>query len=79
MAHEQQSFGAIFRGRLKKLEEDARRVGINMTVVCKEAGVGRSTPDRWHRNQPKTVEIIEKMEAVVEKHRQEKLSELGRV
>lgn len=63
-----QTFGDVFRARLSQIDKDAQAVGINMTVVCKEAGVSRATPDRWRRNLPKTVEIIEKMEGVVTKH-----------
>lgn len=64
----EQSFGEVFRERLENIDKSAQAAGINMTVVCKEAGVSRATPDRWKRNLPKTVEIVDMMESVVEKH-----------
>ena len=70
-------FEKVFRARLKAIEEDARKVGINMTVVCAEAGISRATPDRWNRDVPKTIEIVDAMEQIVEKHRLKRIAELG--
>jgi transposase-like protein len=63
------TFGEVFRDRLDKVEAAAKAAGINMTVVCKEAGISRATPDRWRRKLPKTAEIIDKMEKVVAKYK----------
>lgn len=65
-------FGDVFRERITKIDKDAQAAGINMTTVCKEAGVSRATPDRWRRKLPKTVEIIENMESIVALHSAEK-------
>lgn len=59
------TFGEVFRERLDQVEEGAKAAGINMTVVCKDAGISRATPDRWRRKLPKTIEIVDKMEKVV--------------
>jgi hypothetical protein len=64
-------FEKVFAERLRKIEADAKDLGINMTVVCHEAGIGRATPDRWKRDIPKTVKTIDQMEAVIEKRRTE--------
>jgi hypothetical protein len=63
------TFGEVFRERIDKIEQDAHAKGINLTVVCKESGVSRATPDRWRRRLPKTIEIIDNMERVVEQHK----------
>lgn len=63
------TFGKVFRERLEKIAQDAQAAGINLTVVCKGAGISRATPDRWRRKLPKTIEIIDKMESVVEERR----------
>lgn len=63
------TFGEVFRDRLDKVEAAAKAAGINMTVVCKEAGISRATPDRWRRKLPKTIDIIDKMEKVVAKYK----------
>lgn len=74
-----QKFGQFFQDRLKQIEQDAQACGINMSVVCREAGVGRATPDRWKRGElPKTVRVIEAMEAVIEK-RKKAMEKQGRV
>ena len=62
-------FRDVFRQRIEKIETDARAVGLNLTSVCKEAGISRATPDRWKRSTPKTVEIVQKMEEIVARHR----------
>lgn len=59
------TFGEVFRDRIDKIVQDAEASGINLTVVCKGAGISRATPDRWRRKLPKTIETVDKMERVV--------------
>lgn len=60
-----------FKERVAKIESDAVAVGLNLTVICKEAGISRATPDRWRKKTPKTVLLIKKLEGIIEKHREE--------
>jgi len=60
-----------FKDRVAKIESDAVAVGLNLTVICKEAGISRATPDRWRKKTPKTVLLIKKMEAIIERRREE--------
>lgn len=69
------TFGQVFSERIDKIEGDAKASGINMTVVCREAGISRATPDRWRRKLPKTIEIIDKMEKVVAEHDASKVTD----
>lgn len=62
-----QTFEAVFRSRVAKIEADARAVGLNFTTICKEAGISRATPDRWKRGTPRTIEIVDQMEKIVAK------------
>ncbi len=65
-----ETFGQVFMARLHQVEADAKATGTNMAEVCREAGIGRSTPGRWVRGDlPKTVRVVEAMEAVIEKRR----------
>lgn len=64
-----ESFGDVFLARLDKIVEDAEAAGINLTIVCALAGISRATPDRWRRNLPKTISLIETMEGIIEEHR----------
>jgi transposase-like protein len=48
------------------LLEAATAAGTNLSEVCREAGVNRSTVELWKRRQPKTLEIIDSMFKVIE-------------
>lgn len=68
----QPPFGDVFEDRLKAIESEAKEAGLDWTKICREAGVSRATPDRWRKTKPKTVQLIEAIEAVVEKHKSER-------
>lgn len=59
------SFQKMFQDRLDNIEERGRARGLTLTHICRYAGVARATPDRWRKNTPLSVELIDKMEAVV--------------
>ena len=63
------TFDDVFKERIKKIEADAREVGLNFTSICKKAGISRATPDRWQRDIPKTIKIVAKMEEIVAEHK----------
>jgi len=65
------TFEAQFRDKLDEIETRAKEAGLNMTIICRETGISRATPDRWKRSLPKTVELVTAMEAVVEKRENE--------
>lgn len=64
-------FGDVFRERLDRIETEARKVGLNFTSICEQAGISRATPDRWRRKLPKTVELVETMEKIIANKRAE--------
>lgn len=59
------NFEQVFRDTLDDLQSDAKAAGMNLTTVCKAAGVARATPDRWRQNPPKTIRALAKMQGVV--------------
>lgn len=63
------TFTDAFRARIAKIEADARDCGLNWTSICKEAGLSRATPDRWKKRTPKTIEILDRMEQIVARHK----------
>lgn len=70
MSCEQETFGRVFADRLRLIEDGAKAVGLTMSEVCREAGIGRSTPGRWARGElPKTVRVVESLEAVIDARR----------
>lgn len=58
-----------FQDRVRRIEEDGHALGLNFTHICLRAGISRATPDRWKRSTPKTIELIAKMESIVQKER----------
>lgn len=62
-------FTEDFRDRIKEIEADAKRYGLNWTSICKEAGISRATPDRWKKKTPKTIEVVSKMQEIVARHK----------
>jgi hypothetical protein len=64
-------FGELFLSRLEELESEAKECGLNITAICKEAGISRASPDRWRKELPKTIHLIEKMESIVAKRQDE--------
>jgi len=64
-------FGEVFLERIDRIEAEAKKVGLNLTAICREAGISRATPDRWRAKPPKTIEIIELMEKIVKDRRAE--------
>ena len=63
------TYAAEFVERLNKLEADALQLGMNTSELCREAGIARSTPDRWRKTIPKTVQVLTALEEAVEKRR----------
>ena len=62
-------FATTFLAQLDKIEEEAKAMGLNMTVICRGARVSRAGPVRWRRRVPRTIALIDRMAAVVEKHK----------
>lgn len=60
-----ESLSELFRQRLDDLEREALRSGLNLTALCKRAGISRATPDRWRRRLPKTIQIIDSLEVAL--------------
>lgn len=54
-----------FKARIAALEKHAIEAGLNLTEVCRQAGVSRATPDRWRKRTPKTIALVTQMEAIV--------------
>ncbi len=54
-----------FYAELDTLEKDAAAVGMTITSICKATGISRATPDRWRRECPTTVMLLQRMQQVV--------------
>lgn len=67
MSIEYKDISAQFKEAVSKLETDAKKVGLTITSICRETGVSRATPDRWKREAPTTVQLLARMQDVVER------------
>lgn len=59
------SFAEAFYARLESIIERGKACGMTLTDICRQSGVARATPDRWIASTPKTIELVDEMEAVV--------------
>lgn len=60
---------AQFKDAVTRLEADAKKVGLTITAICRQTRVSRATPDRWKREAPTTVQLLAKMQGVVEERK----------
>ena len=61
----------VFDDLLRKCQS----AGTNLTQVCRQANVSRSTIERWKSREPKTISILRNLEAIIEKERKKNLKE----
>lgn len=69
MATKLRTFEDEFTERIDRLESAAHEVGLNFTLICRQAGISRATPDRWRRDAPKTIKLVAKIETIIERER----------
>jgi hypothetical protein len=65
-------FRADFRAAIERVEADAKAIGVPMRDVCEAVGASRTTPSRWKRNTPATVELLGQMQEEVARRRAER-------
>lgn len=63
---DKQTFSEVFSERIKGLEVEAKSAGMSFTEVCRLAGMSRATPDRWKREIPKTIELVDRMAEIID-------------
>lgn len=54
-----------FTQAITDLEQDVKAAGSNMTELCREAGISRTTPDRWRVKPPATIALVSKLQGIV--------------
>lgn len=65
-------FVGTFNDALDKLEADAKKVGLNLTSLCRSTGISRATPDRWRKSTPTTIQLLATMQGIVREKSVEK-------
>lgn len=59
------TFEQEFRRRLDDIIERSKAVGITVTELCKRTKTARATPDRWSKDAPLSIKLVDKLEAEV--------------
>lgn len=55
------SFEAEFYRRVETIKQRAKAAGTNITQLCRNAGISRTTPERWEKRVPKSIGIVDLM------------------
>jgi hypothetical protein len=53
------------------LKRKCKRAGTDLTQVCRDAGIDRSIPERWKKENPKTLDIVVKLLQAIENKQKE--------
>ncbi len=62
--HPMKNIHDLFLDALEEAEKDAHAGGLSLSALCRAAGVGRATPDRWRRNPPSTIQLLSVMQRI---------------
>ena len=68
------SYENEFKGRLDGLLKRAAAAGTNLSQLCADIGLARSTPDRWRKEVPKTIQAFSELELALKKREAGKVS-----
>lgn len=49
----------------EKLQKDCEDAGTNLTEVCREAKLNRSSIEKWKKEVPLSIDILNKLNAVI--------------
>lgn len=73
------TFTAEFEQRVHAIEERLRALNLNWTWLCSQAQISRTTPDRWKKQEPLTVQLVDRLGRILSKREQEQAKLLARV
>lgn len=61
------TFTSELQRRLEDIKKRAATAGTSLTSLCEATGISRSTPDRWLKRAPKTIRLVDELEAALRK------------
>lgn len=59
------TFEEDFKNRLDSIIQRSEAVGLSVTELCRRTRIARATPDRWRKEAPLSIKLIDKLEAEV--------------
>ncbi len=57
---------------LTTLKIECVKAGTNLTQLCKKAGISRTTIDRWEKELPKSLKVLDALRLALEEIKTEK-------
>lgn len=57
------------------IETRAKKIGVNLSEVCRKAGVDRSVLERWKKEDPKSITTFNALNAALDEIESEKDAE----
>lgn len=64
------TFKEEFVRRYDDIKARGEAVGMTVSDICKQAGVSRATPERWKKEIPLTIRLIDRMDEAVKAQEQ---------
>ena len=61
------TFEAEFQRRIEDIKRRAAAAGTSITALCQATKIARATPDRWQQKAPKTIRLVDELEAELAK------------
>lgn len=63
------NFNQLSTGKMENtfnyLKSECEKLGVSLSEVCRRAGVDRSVIERWKKKEPKTVQILRRLEEAI--------------
>lgn len=69
------TFEALFNNRVNDIKARAAAAGTTLTGLCEATNIARATPDRWLVKAPKTIRLVDELEAALVKIEQQQASQ----
>lgn len=61
----EQDFTEVFVAAVEQIKKGAVDAGSNLSEICREAGISRTTISRWTQKPPETIRIMSRLQEVV--------------
>lgn len=59
------TFEGAFKARIENIIDRAAKAGTSLTALCEATEISRATPDRWLAAAPRTIKLVDKLEAAL--------------
>lgn len=61
-------FEQKFSEKLEDIYSRSEKAKTSITEICRDAGIARATPDRWRKRAPKSIKLIDQLDAALKQY-----------